>query len=139
MRSIFKLILTALLCLIFVCLALFIWKAYAQSHQENKKVRDYATFNPLIQNQYYYVKTQQPIKKHVNYAHNGRKFIHYTYKQTASNHNGYTKEIQFNSFNGKKLKTNHYLKLEIRLGETKSYTEVQQSQVPQAALDRIDN
>ena len=52
-----------------------------------------------IYNEYYYVKIQQPIKKNVNYADNGQKFISYTYKQISANHQGNTKEIKFNSFN----------------------------------------
>ncbi|WP_436882496.1 YxeA family protein [Staphylococcus gallinarum] len=78
-------------------------------------------------------------KKNVNYTDNGRKFINYTYKQISANHQGNTKEIKFNSFNEHKLKPNHYLKLEIRLGDTQSYKEVQKQQVPEAALDKIDN
>ncbi|MCD8820778.1 MULTISPECIES: YxeA family protein [Staphylococcus] len=139
MRLLYKLILPSLLLFIFIFLALFGWKLYAENHQDNNKVRDYAKFNPLIHNEYYYVKIQQPIKKNVNYADNGQKFISYTYQQTSANHQGNTKEIKFNSFNEHKLKLNHYLKLEIRLGDTQSYKEVQKQQVPKAALDKIDN
>ncbi|PTK88525.1 YxeA family protein [Staphylococcus gallinarum] len=78
-------------------------------------------------------------QKNVNYTDNGRKFINYTYKQISANHQGNTKEIKFNSFNEHKLKPNHYLQLEIRLGDTQSYKEVQKQQVPEAALDKIDN
>ncbi|MCD8871449.1 YxeA family protein [Staphylococcus gallinarum] len=139
MRLLYKLILPILLLFVFIFLALFGWKLYAENHQDNNKVRDYAKFNPLIHNEYYYVKIQQPIKKNVNYADNGQKFISYTYQQTSANHQGNTKEIKFNSFNEHKLKSNHYLKLEIRLGDTQSYKEVQKQQVPKAALDKIDN
>ena len=46
--------------------------------------------------------------------------------------------ITFNAFSDK-LKTNHYLKVEVKLDRVQSYKEVSQQQVPSKALQRIDS
>ncbi|WP_251521255.1 MULTISPECIES: YxeA family protein [Staphylococcus] len=117
---------------------LFGWKAYAESHTDNRTAVDYGTLNPLVQSKDYYVKTQKPTKKETtDTKHSDDKFTTYTYKQKSANKDGKVKKIKFTVTN-KKLKTNHYLKVTQKLGQTQTYKEVPKDKVPKKALEKID-
>lgn len=61
----------------------------------------------------------------------------YSYTQTAADETGKTRKIIFTS--SKELKKGHYLKLSNKGTHINSYEEVQKEQVPEKALQAIDN
>lgn len=133
-RLLIKSIIGIFILIVIVWSVLLALKIYAEQHTDNAAVADLAKLNPLIESENYYIKTQQPTKiKKDNNSHHV-----YTYKQQAVDKNGQRKVITFNAFSDK-LKTNHYLKVEVKLDRVQSYKEVSQQQVPSKALQRIDS
>lgn len=114
-----------------IFLALLGWKFYAESHTESATVRDLAKFNPLISSKKYYVKTEEP-KKVKKLEDN---FYNYTYKSKAYNKEGKSKIIKYTAT--KKLKKDHYLALEYKVGEVRNYKEVSSSKIPKKAFHKL--
>lgn len=133
-KRLIKSIIGIFIFIVIVWSALLLWKVYAEQHTDNSAVADLAKFNPLIQSENYYIKTQEPTK--VDKQDNSHNV--YKYKQQAVDKNGHRKMITFNAFSDK-LKINHYLKVEVKLDRVQSYKEVSQQQVPSKALQRIDS
>jgi uncharacterized protein (TIGR01655 family) len=118
--------------IVIIFIALFGWKLYAESHTDNPTSRNLANLNPLIQSETYYVKIGDPIKvKKLD-----DDITEYTYKSKAYNKNGKYKHINYTAT--KKLKKDHYLALNYKVGEVKSYKEVAKSQIPKKANKIIE-
>lgn len=116
--------------IIVVLVGLFIWKGYAESHKESESVKSYAKLNPLIKHENYYVKVNDPVKKNSEDS-----AFPYKYKTKGSNKNGKVKTITFNG--RKKLKKDHYLKIDTFLDSTNGYEEVKKSKIPNKAIEKI--
>ncbi|MBM2658082.1 YxeA family protein [Staphylococcus pseudoxylosus] len=126
-----KIIFKIFIFIVVIILALFFWKLYAESHTDSKNVRNLANLNPLITSEKYYIQTNEP--RSVKDSGKGTKQYEYTNK--AYDKDGNEKEITYTAI--KKLKTNHYLELDYKVGEVKGYTEVKEKDIPRKAKIKL--
>ncbi|MFV0560808.1 MAG: YxeA family protein [Enterococcus sp.] len=111
-----------------VIIGLFGMKMYtANSSDEFSAIMDQV--NPLVKQGTIYVKTTDP--ESVN------EYGTAAYKQKAVDENGKTRQIEFNGL--KVLKKNHYLKLDNKGAHVEFYQEVAKEDVPQKALEVLEN
>ncbi|MBF7016646.1 YxeA family protein [Staphylococcus durrellii] len=126
-----KILYSILTIIIIILLALYGWKYYAESHTNNQTVRNLANFNPLIKNEKYYVQIDYPEStKNV-----GKGIEEYKYKSKAFKKDGKEKKLKYMAT--KKLKRNHYLELDYKVGEVKNYKEVHLSKIPKKAKEKL--
>ncbi|ATH61136.1 MULTISPECIES: YxeA family protein [Staphylococcus] len=132
-----KTLIIIIIIIVIIFVGLFVWKVYAEKNSDNASVVDFAKLNPLIQNEDYYVKTQKPSKVTHRKMDDGERITTYNYKQNGYNTKGNKQSMDFNSFDDRPLKTNHYLKLEAKLGHVQSYEEIPKHDVPKKALNKL--
>lgn len=94
----------------------------------NEAAAIFDQLNPLVQKGEVYVKTKAPDA--VN------EYGTASYQQLAADSNGKTRQISFNGLST--LKENRYLKLTNKGAHVETYQEVNQAEVPAAALEQIN-
>lgn len=126
-----KIIFKIFLLIVAIILVLFFWKLYAESHTDSKNVRNFANLNPLITTEKYYIQTNEP----KSVKDSGKHIKVYEYTNKAYDKDGNGKEITYTAT--KKLKTNHYLELDYKVGEVKGFTEVKEKDIPKKAKIKL--
>ncbi|MCE4994740.1 YxeA family protein [Staphylococcus xylosus] len=126
-----KIIFKIFLLIVAIILVLFFWKLYAESHTDSKNVRNLANLNPLITSEKYYIQTNEP----KSVKDSGKDIKVYEYTNKAYDKDGNGKEITYTAT--KKLKTNHYLEIDYKIGEVKGYTEVKEKDIPKKAKVKL--
>ncbi|MDR9856853.1 YxeA family protein [Paenibacillus sp. VCA1] len=86
--------------------------------------------------QQYYVQITQDGKKMEDKSDSGQKYVYYEYTLKGFDSNGKEKDLTFTA--GKELRKNAYLRIYVKGNEVSSYQEVQASELPEQAKQKLE-